>query len=198
MFLDPEKDIEKHRYRLPHWHQDSTYVFVTWRLADSLPEKVIEKLNRKKADWLACHPKPWDQKTATEYQRRFILPLEEKLDDCHGSCCLREHHQIVADALHHFDKERYELDCFVVMPNHVHALLQLKEGHPLEDVMHSLKSFTANEINKSLRRTGKLWQKTYYDRLIRSGKHLTWTRNYIAENPKSLPKGDFHLWSVAF
>ena len=195
MFLDPKKKIEKHRWGLPHWHQDNTLVFVTWRLADSLPTKVVEKLKGQEADWLACHPKPWDQKIASEHNRKFILPLEDYLDDCHGSCCLKEHHQIVADALHHFDKERYDLDCFVVMPNHVHVLFRLKKDHPLADVIHSLKRHTAREINKALSQTGKLWQSKYWDRLIRSEKHLDWTRNYISDNPKNLPKGSFSIWS---
>lgn len=80
------------------------------------------------------------------------------------------------------------------MPNHVHVLLILKEGWALEDILHSIKSFTANEINKALNTSGKLWQKTYWDRLIRSEKHLEWTRNYIAENPKKLAKGHYQLW----
>lgn len=194
VFLDPTKPIEKHRYRLPHWHQDGVYVFVTWRLADSLPTSVISHISKTRETFLKTHPKPWDQKTATEYQRRFIIPLEDKLDESHGSCCLRQHHAIVADAFHHFDKERYLLDSFVVMPNHVHALFALKEGRALEDILHSLKSFTANQINKALNRSGKLWQKTYWDRLIRSSEHFKWTREYIAGNPKNHPKSDYHLW----
>ena len=195
MFLDPKKGIEKHRYRLPHWHQDSTYVFITWRLADSLPKSVVEHLSKTRETWLKAHPKPWDDKTTLEYNKRFTLPFEELLDKAHGSCCLREHHQIVANAIHHFDGDRYDLDSFVVMPNHV--LLQLKENHPLEDLIHSLKSFTAKEINKATQQNGKLWQSGYYDRLIRSQNHLDWTRRYIADNPKTLRNG-FALFNCSF
>ncbi|WP_411845164.1 hypothetical protein AAFN60_15135 [Roseibacillus persicicus] len=122
MFLDPKKSIEKHRFRLPHWHQDGVFVFITWRLADSLPKEVVDKIRNERETWLTRHPKPSDLKTAAEYNRCFILPLEDKLDQHHGSCCLREHHRIVTDALHHFDGQRYQLDSFVVMPNHVHVL----------------------------------------------------------------------------
>lgn len=196
MFLDPDKPIGKHRFGLPHWHQDDTLVFVTWRLADSLPQSVISHITRTRETFLKTHPKPWDQKTASEYNRRFTLVLEEKLDDCHGSCCLRQHHPIVSNALHHFDNERYQLDCFVVMPNHVHVLLKLKANHPLETIIHSLKRHTAREINKELKQTGKLWQSKYWDRLIRSQNHLDWTRRYITENPKNLRQGEFSLWSA--
>jgi type I restriction enzyme R subunit len=137
MFLDPDKPIGKHRFGLPHWHQDDTLVFVTSRLADSLPQSVISHITRTRETFLKNHPKP---------------------DDCHGSCCLWQHHTIVSNALHHFDNERYQLDTFVVMPNHVHVLLKLKADHPLETIIHSLKRHTAREINKELKQTGKLWQ----------------------------------------
>ena len=58
MFLDPKRPIEKHPSKLPHWHQDETLVFLTWRLADSLPEKVIEKIkgHQRPRGRLACLP----------------------------------------------------------------------------------------------------------------------------------------------
>jgi len=43
MFLDPEKPISKHRINLPHWRQEGTWVFVTWRQADSLPESAVSR-----------------------------------------------------------------------------------------------------------------------------------------------------------
>lgn len=198
MFLDPDKPIKKHRLGLPHWHQDETLVFLTWRLADSLPAAVVGHLTKTRETWLQTHPQPWDDKTAAEYHRRFTLVLEKSLDDGHGSCCLREPaiRKIVSNALHHFDNKRYHLDSYVVMPNHVHVLLKLKAGHPIEDLMHSLKRHTAREINKALNQSGTLWQSKYWDRLIRSQNHLDWTRRYIADNPANLAPHDFSLWSA--
>ena len=48
MYLNPNKPIDRHRVNLPHWQQGQTWVFVTWRLADSLPKSVVEKLRRNK------------------------------------------------------------------------------------------------------------------------------------------------------
>lgn len=196
MFLDPDKPIEKHRFGLPHWHQNDTSVFITWRLADSLPKSVVEHLYKTRETWLKLHPKPWDLKTYSEFNRRFTLPLEDLLDQAHGECLLKDPScaTIVADALHHFDQTRYDLDCFVVMPNHVHVVLKLLEEHPLEDILHSIKSYTSHKINEHLNRTGKLCQSKYWDRLIRSQKHLDWTRDYIANNPKNLRPGTFLHW----
>ena len=196
MFLDPEQPIEKHRFGLPHWHQNDTGVFVTWRLADSLPKQVVEHLEKTRETWRKTHPQPWDDKTAAEFNQKFTLVLEQFLDDCHGSCCLREANlrAIMVEALQYFDGERYRLDHYVVMPNHVHAIFQLKEGFPLEGMMHSLKSFTAKKINKERGTTGEVWQSRYWDRLIRSQKHLDWTRRYIVKNPEKLRDGEFTLW----
>ncbi len=198
MFLDPQRDVQKHRDRLPHWHQDGTAVFLTWRLADSLPSTVVEKFKELRVEWLERNPKPWSLVRAAEYNRKFVLPLEEKLDTHHGECVLRnsEVSRIVSEAFHFFDSERYELDAYVVMPNHVHVLIVLRECFPLDKVVQSIKSYTAKEINQTLGRSGKLWQRGYWDRLIRSEKHLAWTRGYIASNPKGLPPGCFRLWSV--
>ena len=55
-----------------------------------------------------------------------------------------------------FNERRYTLDEWVIKPNHVHLLLQLKPGEHLPDVLHSLKSFTAKEINKLLNTRGRL------------------------------------------
>ena len=194
MFLDPKRDITKLGKKLPHWHQDRTLVFVTWRLGDALPTEVLRAFDLRRKEWERHYPKPWDEKTAVAYQRKFILPIEGKLDANEGSCILREHHQVISDALHFFDGARYDLDCFVAMPNHVHVVFALRDGYPLEDVMHSWKSFTANQLRKVISQEGPIWQKGYWDRLVRSVAHLKWVRKYIADNPKNLPKGSFALY----
>src|SRR5204863_99069 len=70
--------------------------------------------------WLKFHPWPWDHKTAEEYERRFVDGPEKWLDRGLGECHLRNQRLavIVRDALRHFDRERYWLDAFVVMPKH--------------------------------------------------------------------------------
>lgn len=57
------------------------------------------------------------------------------------------------------------------MPNHVHALVEILPGWPLGDFVHSWKSFTANEINRALQRTGHVWQAEYFDRFVRDQNH---------------------------
>jgi REP element-mobilizing transposase RayT len=193
MFLDPEKSIDKHRVNLPHWQQGEAWLFVTWRLADSLPEAVVKKLDERRKQWEAKHPKPWDVELMKENNRLFTLAFEDLLDEAHGSCVLRDPAMSgkVADALRHFHRERYALDCFVVMPNHVHVLFRPLGENRLEDIVGSWKRFTAREINKALGKEGALWQREYWDRLVRGERHFRWAREYIARNPEKLLPGTF-------
>jgi len=193
-FFDDRKKIAKTHHNLTHWQQDQTWIFLTWRLSDSIPKSILLDWKRKQETFLKLHPKPWDDETAATHHRRFIMALETTLDEAHGSCCLARHHQIVSHAFQHFDGERYHLDSFVVMPNHVHLLLSPISNHTLPDIVHSLKSFTAKEINKAQNQTGPIWQPDYWDRLIRSRKHLDWTQKYIQENPTKLKPGTYSLW----
>ena len=92
--------------------------------------------------------------------------------------------QIVIDALYFLRKEgRIKLHGFVVMPDHLHFIPFLPEGEELPKVMHSLKSFTAKEINKSCGRLGKVWQDGYHDHGIRDEQDLLIRLRYMLENP---------------
>ena len=94
--------------------------------------------------------------------------------------------KIVEDALLFFDGKRYDLIAFVVMPNHVHILMKLKEGYKLIEIMRSIKSFTAKKINENENKTGPVWQSESYDRLIRDQKHFENVIRYIIANNKNL------------
>lgn len=103
---------------------------------------------------------------------------------------------VVADALRHFDGERYELASFVVMPNHV-VLFRPLDGYALGEIVKSWKGFTAREINKGMGKSGSLWQDEYWDRLIRSERHFHKVAEYIRKNPAkaALRDGEYLLES---
>jgi REP element-mobilizing transposase RayT len=82
--------------------------------------------------------------------------------------------------LDHNDK--IELIAAVVMPDHIHFVAKL-EGASIAALMHSLKSYTANEINKMLGRKGHVWERQYYERGIRDEKSLNELIVYCLENP---------------
>jgi REP element-mobilizing transposase RayT len=70
------------------------------------------------------------------------------------------------------------------MPNHVHVLLTPITGFELEDILHSIKSFTATKINRILGRAGQLWQRESYDHIVRDINQLQAYQEYIAANPR--------------
>jgi carbamoylphosphate synthase large subunit/REP element-mobilizing transposase RayT len=195
--FDPHGEVTQRRRNLPHREQTQATYFVTFRLADSVPQTLLHQWREEQQKWLKFHPKPWDWKTEREYQRRFVNEQEDWLDRGHGSCLLRHHNaaQIVADALPFFHCERYHLDAFVVMPNHVHALLQPMPGHTLSELLHSWKSFTASAINRTLDREGEVWMHESYDHIVRDWTELLRWRRYIAANPTNarLSKGEYLL-----
>jgi REP element-mobilizing transposase RayT len=68
------------------------------------------------------------------------------------------------------------------MPNHVHLLLREREGKCLAWAMQTLKSYTAHKVNKVLGCSGRLWEREYFDRLVRPGTFEV-VKDYILRNP---------------
>ena len=199
-YLNPDQEIQKHKpLQLPHWQQDEKLYFVTWRLADSLPADKLNEWTRQRVEWTILHPQPWSAATEQEYHKTFSKTIDHWLDAGGGECVLKNPAiaKIVADALLHFDGERYLIDSFVVMPNHVHVLFSLAPGLKLEDVIQLWKSFTAKKINAALGREGVLWQRDYWDRIVRDGEHRANIRSYVARNPEraKLREGSYCLYS---
>jgi type I restriction enzyme R subunit len=184
-FYNPYEAINQHGASLPHWQQGNAFIFVTWRLADSLPAGVREQLAAEKADWLDRNPQPWDAAQRREYRERFPLRIERWLDAGRGACHLRqaEPRRLLASSLRFFDEDRYRMAAFVIMPNHVHLLFQPLGLHELDAIVHSWKSYSARMINQSLNRTGPLWGDGYWDRLVRDSSHFERCRRYIVRNP---------------
>jgi REP element-mobilizing transposase RayT len=158
---------------LPHFDEFDRIQSITFRLDDALPAAVIEAIEQE-------YRRKGKSDSSEKYER-----LQEYLDAGHGSCALRDPRvaRTVEDALLHFDAQRYRLLEWVVMPNHVHALIETIEGHRLGDVLHSWKSFTAKKANKLLGRSGTFWQADFFDRYVRNEKHYNAIVNYIRNNP---------------
>jgi primosomal protein N' len=198
-----ERNAETHKYRgwLPHWRQSDKLYFVTFRLHDSAAQADLQKWLEEKRIWERLHPEPWSERDTREYHKRFTDRIEQLLDSGHGECLLRNIRasEIVERALRYFDGDRYQLGDFVVMPNHVHALVRPQTDN-LEEVLHTWKSFTAKEINSLLGREGKVWREEYFDHLVRSREQFTKFQRYIAENPVKarLAAGQFRVGKGTF
>ena len=94
----------------------------------------------------------------------------------------------VLDACVFWHGKKMRVHHVVVMPDHVHLLMtplgvSKGEYHPLSEILHSIKSFTANEINRSRGVTGPLWQDESHDRIVRPGNEFEEKSKYLIENP---------------
>ena len=185
-FFNPYADIRFTANRLPQWQQQGAPYFVTFRLADAVPEHLRTQWESERAAWLRVHPQPWSADVEREYHERFSGTIERWLDAGHGSCILRRYDcaKIVAGALRYFDGKRAAIISSVVMPSHVHALFVQNADWPLEKLLRSWKSFTSRKINSVLGRKGSLWQRDYFDRLVRDEKHFANCARYIRTNPE--------------
>ncbi|MCC5850131.1 MAG: transposase [Verrucomicrobia bacterium] len=208
--FDPEK-ITRISYRnLPHWDQKDTCAFVTFRLNDSLPHSAKEDFERKKRFWLTRHGWPTSLGEAEILDR--LSPLEKRrfqrfacsrfhriLDKGLGSCVLRDEkiREILIEIFHYAAGERYLLGNYVIMPNHVHILLQPCNGASLKACLGSIRHYSAREINKSLNRKGALWQAEPFDHLVRSVSFFKKYQRYIRINPvcAKLQAEDFTIWA---
>jgi REP element-mobilizing transposase RayT len=177
------------RGRLPHWELDGALYFITYRLFDALPMSAIEALKAERANIERLVTGGSSDPTsvqADEISRLFHLRLDEYLDRGYGECWLRRSDiaEIVIGAWKFFDGQRYDLITWCVMPNHVHLVMRLFEGKMLSRVLHSWKSFTALRSNEILGRSGRFWQREYYDRIIRDAKELETKIAYVVRNPE--------------
>jgi REP element-mobilizing transposase RayT len=101
----------------------------------------------------------------------------------------------VMSALKHFDGKRYKLVGYVVMNDHVHVLVWPEDEYPLEDIVHSWKSYTAHMLQQECRRKGKIWQDESFDRIVRDEQELYKEMQYILNNPrKRWPEMDEYRW----
>ncbi len=178
---------------LPHWRQDGALYFVTFRLADSLPAGKLKELQSEKEVWLRTHPEPGKGTESHfiwqgEFKRLFQDRIDGWLDTGHGECVLGTSNvrKVVEDALLHFDGDHYRIDSFVVMPNHVHVLVAPLKDYLLSDIVKAWKSYTSHVLVKRFGIQVPVWQKEYFDHIVRSPESLEKFRRYICDNPKPL------------
>ena len=159
---------------LPHFDGGSIPQSITFRLFDSLPQSVLDQWSHELS-----------LQAEADREAELRTRIDAYLDKGYGSSYLRNNSvaTIVQDALLFFDEQRYLLSAWLVMPNHVHVLTTPLPGHPLSKIMHSLKSFTSNEVNRILKRSGTLWMPDYHDRYIRNEKHFAAAVTYVENNP---------------
>ena len=92
--------------------------------------------------------------------------------------------QIIFDTFEWLEAQgRIRWICIMIMPDHLHTVIQLGRDQTLPKVMHSLKTFTARQINEQRGERSTVWQEGYYDHGIRKDESLNEIIRYCYENP---------------
>ena len=190
---------------LPHFDAPGTRQFITYRLADALPAA-------RRSEWEAFLALEDDE----EKQRR----IEAYLDHGYGACHLRDPRiaDLVQENFWHHDGMQYRLLAWVIMPNHVHVLVEIWDV-PLGEILKGWKSYTAKAAAKILRGGDgsspqasigtqrnnpsppqTFWEGDYFDRYLRDDEHYQRVVRYIENNPTKAKlvkaPGDW-VWSSA-
>lgn len=185
---------ESYRRTLPHIVPPGGTYFLTLRLAGTLPLGLVNAYRSAKEEW-------------RQYGISGDLLLQEKrqwfkrIDRCldqgkEGVDWLRDERiaQLIFDALLHRHQKIYDLECFCIMPNHLHLVfhhLVEQEGanetelkrKTIQGILHSFKRFTARKANAILGRKGKFWANESFDHLVRSRESLLQIIRYVLDNP---------------
>jgi len=163
------------RKNLPHLNLHNAFQFVTFRTQESVSYYL--------------------QKTTintTESNAKQQLKLDQFLDNSNAGAVL--YGELIAKLILFFqskDKIEYNLIAISIMPNHIHILFQ--QILPLPVIMRSIKGGSSFLINKYNKTTGTLWDKGYFDKVIRNDKQFQTTYQYIKNNAISAHLEDSEL-----
>jgi putative transposase len=99
-----------------------------------------------------------------------------------------EARQVVLNACLFFNKNRYKILVLVIMPDHVHMLIQPyrqseNEFWSLSSIMKTIKGYSAKQVPKVMKHIGIVWQDERYDRIVRNDQELKGYWEYIRQNP---------------
>ena len=181
-----------YRRNLPHIQPLNTSLFLTFRLAGSLPKEVLARMAEERR-LLQRSFDSSDLKSESRYKlltRRHFAMLESWLDKPKsGPTWLADERvaTVVSEALQFRDGKTYRLHAYSIMPNHVHVVFAplAKDNEPqsLSSIMHSLKRNTASRANRILRRSGRFWEHESFDHYIRNQTEFNRIIKYVLENP---------------
>lgn len=127
-----------YRRKLPHIHSPGAVLFVTFRLAGSIPKTIIEQWKQEK-HWLEKDQERIEKLSESErishnqkedflnFQRRWFAKFEDVLHQEDSKIIwLKDERiaQLVADSLKYRDGKEYHLKAFCIMSNHVHVVFK--------------------------------------------------------------------------
>ena len=189
------EDVYYHR-NLPHYHPTGYPLFITSRLAGSLPLEILTELKvQRESELKTVKNNVSDERY--KIKKEYFHCYDDWLDKCaFGPHWLQADNiaQIVAKEMQNLNGKRYRLMAYCIMPNHVHLLIESlisrqanhqgrSAKYPVTDTLRLLKGRTARDCNLELKRNGSFWQHESYDHFVRDEQELEEIILYILNNP---------------
>ena len=183
-------------YSYPHRERENAIYHIGFRLYDSIPSSIIRDLQmRRKLMEAQLMDKrgQLSEYDCEQLDRLYAVEVDKLIDNGYGSCIFNDYKccEIMRDVLTTACGSKYELYAWCIMPNHIHVMMSLLFGNKLADVVQAWKSISSHLINKKRNAIGKLWQRDYFNRIIRDYNHYLKTKEYIWNNPQ---KAGLHDW----
>lgn len=197
--------VKKEAYRniLPHFQQPGQAYFVTWNLRNAIPPKALIRYTSQLEilrTQIQFHEEQKSAKSVIDKNKKqyyatrskYLKVYNDLTDTCKNTAVdlvKNNNLLILKEALTFWAGKKLENYAFCLMPNHVHWVLQIFEQDDdgekvyLQDILQSVKRYSANQINKQEKRSGSLWQKESFDTTIRDEKHLYNAIEYTINNP---------------
>lgn len=180
---------------MQHLYGNNRTYFITFRLADSLPQtKILELKNEYayKVSLIIENDIGKKKELLDKIEIEVLGKYNEQLDiNPYGKCILKDEKiaKIVSDQIMKYHDVLYELKCYSIMPNHVHTILRSRgdtpedKSDPVNSWIKKVKGSSARLINIELNQTGTLWATESWDRMIRNEKHYHTAFYYTINNP---------------
>jgi len=194
---------EFHRANLPHYQQPGQAYFVTWNLHDAIPALALKDYSEKLSSLRNCIESAVKCNQSTDninalklefniLRKKRMKAMEDLLhleNKCSVDLAKQEYTAIVHNALCYWEGQRLKNYAICVMPNHVHWVFELykkdENGNDvwLEDILKSVKRYSATQINLLENKKGTIWHKESWDTTIRDNRHLYEAIEYTKNNP---------------
>ncbi|WP_020570530.1 transposase [Neolewinella persica] len=191
-----------HRLLQPHYQLIGGVFSVTIKTHDAIPAILLTQLQSRRIEVLQeiAHDRFPNKRGRHERINELYYQHLEKLTHARRT---QEHPfnnsraaEAVIERLKRYDGQYYKIVAYALLSNHLHLLLDFSIQCPkdwdfispipsyrnLASVIGKIKGGSANDVNKSLGRKGKLWAPGYYDRYIRNRKHFMQEFWYIMRN----------------
>ena len=199
-----------YRRNLPHYQPDDVVIFITFRLAGSLPLEILSKLKSERKHELHKFPASEKYDIEKKHFDRYDAWLNN-YQDSPKWLSKKEIATIVAEKIKDLSGKHYHLLAYCIMPNHVHLLIRntrstqvssqqrITAKYPVANWLRLLKGNTARKCNQALQRSGAFWQHESYDHVVRNEEELGRIIHYILNNPvKAGLVKDWKDWAFTY